>query len=114
MGSASGARAAGNPAPSLQIQVADSAALGRPEPAPIATSAAAAPQRAGLLPAPVPDQDADDPALRAVAAARLSPTLLSRSDVFEGNGYARYSNLDHAVDERTPPAPGIRIVVPVK
>jgi hypothetical protein len=67
-----------------------------------------------MLPAPIPDQDMDDPALRTVASARLSPTLLSRSDVFEGNGYASYSNLDHAIDERTPPAPGIKILVPVK
>ena len=114
VGTAGHGRAAGAPKPSLQVQVADSSVFGRREPAPIAASVTAAPRPAGLLPAPIPDQDIDDPALRAVASARLSPTLLSRSDVFEGNGYAPYSNLDHAIDERTPPAPGIKIMVPVK
>jgi hypothetical protein len=99
-------------APSLRVQFADLGA--RHDPVPIVPNAVAVPPVVGLAPAPVPNVDLDDPSLRAVASARISPALLSRSDVFEGDGYSFGSNADHGVDERTPPAPGINVSVPVK
>jgi hypothetical protein len=100
------------PAP-LQIQVADSAVLGARVEGLIAAPAVAVPQPA-LAPAPMPDRDADDPSLRSVAAAQISPALISRYKVFEGDGFSRASNADYGIDEKTKPAAGLRLSVPVK
>jgi hypothetical protein len=97
----------------LQIQVADSAVLGARVEGLIAAPAVAMPQPA-LAPAPMPNPDADDPSLQSVASAQIGPALISRYKVFEGDGFSRASNADYGLDEKTKPAAGIRLSVPVK
>jgi hypothetical protein len=106
------ARTGGSPTPPLQIQVADSAVLGARVEGLIAAPSVSAPQPE-LAPAPMPDRDADDPSLRSVVSARISPALISRYKVFEGDGFSRASNADYGIDEKTKPAAGIRFSVPV-
>ncbi len=111
------ARAASAPHPAvpLTIQMADSTVLPRAEPAPIAVSPAAlVPQDSALAPAPVPNQDIDAPIPLAGTEPRLSPALLSRKKTFEGDGFSHGSGQDYGLDERTPPAPGLNLSVPVK
>jgi hypothetical protein len=101
------------PSPSLQVQVADSAALVTRAEALIAAPAVVTPPPE-LAPAPMPNPDADDPTRPTVASTRISPALISRYKVFEGDGFSRASNADYGLDEKTMPAAGINLSVPVK
>jgi hypothetical protein len=103
------------PAAPLTVQLADSSVLPRAEPAPIAASPASVAPEANLLaPAPVPNQDIDAPISLTGTEPRLSPALLSRKKTFEGDGFSHGSGQDYGLDERTPPAPGLNLSVPVK
>ena len=68
----------------------------------------------GLQPAPVPNPDIDPPNTAAPAEASLSPALLSSKELFQGDGFAHASNRDHGIDQRTQPAAGLNLSVPVK
>jgi hypothetical protein len=106
------ARGAGGPP--LHVQVTDSAALSVPASTSIIANAATAPVPAGLAPAPVPNLDIDAPVALPSTDPQLSPTLVSRKKTFEGDGYSHGSGQDYSLDERTPPAPGLALSVPVK
>jgi hypothetical protein len=97
----------------LPVQFAD-VTLGRPAPVRIAAPVMTPEQVNGLAPAPLPNQDIEEPSLSGPPTTRISPALLSRNDVFEGNGFSNASNIDHGIDERTPPAAGLNLFVPVK
>ena len=99
---------------SLPVQLADATLASRPAPLLIAAPATMSQQTEGLVSAPLPNVDIDEPATSGPATARISPALLSRNDVFEGNGFSNASNNDHGIDERTQPAAGLNLFVPVR
>ena len=101
-------------AKAMQIQLVDAGALAAPSANFVA--APAAPQNAStdLVPAPLPDPDAQPPHAAGDTEARLNPALLSRKPEFQGNGFANFSNLDYALDDKDKPAAGINLSVPVK
>ncbi|MEJ0045140.1 MAG: hypothetical protein WDN04_02590 [Rhodospirillales bacterium] len=66
------------------------------------------------MPAPLPDPDVEAPVTEGQPSPTLNPALLSRKPEFQGNGFADYSNLDHGTDEKTKPAAGLNLSVPVK
>jgi hypothetical protein len=97
----------------LPVQLAD-VTLSRAAPVRIAAPVMTTEQVNGLAPAPLPNVDMDEPATSGPQTTRISPALLSRNDVFEGNGFSNASNNDHGIDERTQPAAGLNLFVPVR
>ena len=98
----------------LPVQFADVTLASRPAPTLIAVPVTIPTEADALAPAPLPNVDIDEPATSGPASARISPALLSRNDVFEGNGFSNASNNDHGIDERTQPAAGLNLFVPVR
>ena len=68
----------------------------------------------GLQPAPLPNPDIDPPNSAGPAETSLSPALLSSKELFQGDGFSHASNRDHGIDQRTQPAAGLNLSMPVK
>jgi hypothetical protein len=95
------------------LEVADVQALSSQPP-----SAILAPVKAmattGMEPAPVPNPDIDPPHGAGPSGPSLEPAFLSPKLEFQGDGFARASNRDYGIDQRTQPAAGLNLSVPVK
>lgn len=102
---------AASPRPSV-LHVASVEALTSPSSS-IATPAKSAAAE-GLVPAPMPNPDIDPPHGESRRDAELQPALLSEKLEFQGNGFAPASNSDYGLDQRTKPAAGLALSVPVK
>jgi hypothetical protein len=109
-----GTAMAGSGGGGLSVQLSDASLANRPASALIAAPAPSAGHADGLAPAPLPNVDIDEPKTWSPPTAHISPALLSRNDVFEGNGFSNASNNDHGIDERTQPAAGLNLFVPVR
>lgn len=68
----------------------------------------------GLQPAPMPNPDVDPPHSGGPSEPTLAPALMSEKLEFQGNGFSQASNRDYGVDQRTKPAAGLSLSVPVK
>jgi hypothetical protein len=104
--------AAGAAPPRSGLAVASVEAIA-PHPSVIAIPGKPAPAP-DVQPAPMPNPDIDPPHGEARRGADLEPAFLSEKVEFQGNGFSPASNLDYAVDQRTRPAAGINLSVPVK
>jgi hypothetical protein len=103
---------AGTPKPHV-LQVADLQALTGAPPSVILqpTKAMAI---IGMQPAPVPNPDIDPPHGSGPAGPSLEPAFLSPKLEFQGDGFSHASNRDYGIDQRTQPAAGLNLSVPVK
>jgi hypothetical protein len=101
---------------SMNVQLVDASALLAPAPPlPLLTTTPKPTAiSAGLLPAPLPNPDAEPPHGDAARGPSLDPAFFSRPLEFQGNGFARASNSDYGVDQKTKPAAGLNLSVPVK
>jgi hypothetical protein len=98
----------------LKVQLVDAGALAAPASDLIVAHTTAQAAAAELQPAPLPNPDVQPPNLAGAPSASLNPALLSRKLEFEGNGFANFSSLDYAIDDKTKPAAGLNLSVPVK
>jgi len=103
-----------NATKALRVQLVDAGALAAPASDLIVAHTTAQVAAAELQPAPLPNPDAQAPNLGGAPSASLNPALLSRKPEFQGNGFANFSNLDYAIDDKTKPAAGLNLSVPVK
>jgi len=98
----------------LKIQLVDAGALAAPASNLIVAHTPAQLAASELQPAPLPNPDLQAPNLGGAPTPSLNPALLSRKLEFQGNGFANFSNLDYAIDDKTKPAAGLNLRVPVK
>jgi hypothetical protein len=98
----------------LSVQLVDAGALAAPASNLIVARSPAQLAASELQPAPLPNPDAQAPTLAGAPSTRLNPALLSRKLEFDGNGFANFSSLDYAIDDKTKPAAGLNLSVPVK
>jgi hypothetical protein len=68
----------------------------------------------GMQPAPVPNPDIDPPHGAGPGGPSLEPAFLSPKLEFQGDGFSHASNRDYGIDQRTQPAAGLNLSVPVK
>jgi hypothetical protein len=110
--------AAAGPAPTLQVQVADSGPLsGAPAPVTRAAPVAKKPvlvTATGFEPAPMPNPDANAPLSAGARQANLAPAFFSQKAEFAGNGYAGTSSIDDGEEHRRTPAAGLALSVPMQ
>jgi hypothetical protein len=98
----------------MQVQLVDAGALAAPVAALVAPPPPVTNGTADLIPAPLPNPDVQPPNLEGKPSPSLNPALLSRKLEFQGNGFANFSNLDYALDDKDKPAAGVNLSVPVK
>ncbi len=68
----------------------------------------------GMEPAPMPNPDIDPPHTAGTPEPSLQPAFLSAKQEFQGDGFSHASNRDYGIDQRTQPAAGLNLSVPVK
>jgi len=97
----------------LRVQLVDAGALTVPASDLIVARSHAQVAASELQPAPLPNPDAQPPNISGGPGTSLNPALISRKLEFEGNGFANFSNLDYAIDDKQKPAAGLNLRVPL-